>query len=129
MITRFWQRTGDRVLIVGGFAAGLHAFWRDRRVWQRLGDVEVLNGIFAPTMYFLLVRQRRDDRAMAEFAKTSGEFGTFIGNRMKVSDQRNDELLDLTRSLKRLTRWLVVLTIVVGLIGAGSIGATIAVAT
>ncbi len=73
-------------------------------------------------MCFLLVRQRRNDRAITEFASASEEFGKFIGNRMKASDERDNEVLELTRSVKRLTSWLVRLTVVLAVIGvAGTI--------
>jgi hypothetical protein len=119
----------DACLMVLAFAFFFLATRRDGRPWERLADVRVPNGILPPIIYALLVRQRRTNKAVAEFGKVSGEFGTFIGNRMKQSDERDNEVLELTRTVKRLTSWLVVLTVVLGVIGVGSIVATLVYAS
>jgi hypothetical protein len=98
---------------------------RDRKIWQRLADVEIPNGTLFVVMAAALVRQRRTERALAEFAKRSGELGTLLGTRMRESDERAVELLSLQASVERLTRWLVVLTVVLGVIGVGGIAATL----
>jgi hypothetical protein len=118
----------DRVAIAVGFLFAAHAFWRDRRSWQRLADVEVPNGLFKTAMMFLLVRQRRTDRALAQFDRVTGELGTLIGTRWKEGDERDRQMVELTASVRRLTRWLVALTVVLGALAVASLAATIAVA-
>jgi hypothetical protein len=98
---------------------------RDRNIWQRLADVEIPNGTLFVVMAAALVRQRRTQHALAEFAERSGELGTLLGTRMRESDERAVELLSLQASVERLTRWLVVLTVVLGVIGVGGIAATL----
>ena len=71
------------------------------------------------------IRMRRMDRALEEFAETSGELGTLIGTRWREGDDREKQLVALQTSVERMTRWLVGLTIALGLIGAGSIAATL----
>jgi hypothetical protein len=44
---------------------------RDRKIWQRLADVEIPNGTLFAVMAAALVRQRRTERALAEFAERS----------------------------------------------------------
>jgi hypothetical protein len=126
---RSHAKIGDRFFLLVGIAFAFSSFLRDHRAWQPLGDVKVPNGIYKPLMFFLLVRQRRSDRAIAEFGKVSGKLGTLIGTRMKQGDERGTEMLDLTRSVRRLTVWLVALTIVVGIVGVGSIVTAIAIAS
>lgn len=67
-----------------------------------MADVQVPYGILWALVFGSWIRMRRIDRTLGEFAETSGELGTLIG-----------------------TRWLVGLTIVLGLIGVGSIAATL----
>lgn len=98
---------------------------RDRKIWQRLADVEIPNGTLFVEMAAALVRQRRTERMLAEFAERSGELGTLLGTRVRDSDERTVELLSLQASVERLTRWLVVLTVVFGVIGVGGIAATL----
>ncbi|MGZ4239504.1 MAG: hypothetical protein ACXVH3_26790 [Solirubrobacteraceae bacterium] len=98
---------------------------RDRKIRQRLADVEIPNGTLFVVMAAALVRQRRTERALAEFAERSGELGTLLGTRMRESDERAVELLSLQASVEQLTRWLVVLTVVLGAIGVGGIAATL----
>lgn len=98
---------------------------RDRQVWQRLVDLEIPNGTLFVVMAAALVRQRRSERALAGFAERSGELGTLLGTRMRQSDERAVELLSLQASVERLTRWLVALTVVLGVIGVGGIAATL----
>lgn len=98
---------------------------RDRKIWQRLADVEIPNGTLFVVMAAALVRQRRTQRALTEFAERSRELGTLLGTRMRESDERAVELLSLQASVQRLTRWLLVLTVVLGVIGVGGIAATL----
>lgn len=71
------------------------------------------------------IRMRRTDRALEEFAETSGELGTLVGTRWREGDEREKQLVALQASVERMTRWLVALTIVVGLIGIASIAAAL----
>jgi hypothetical protein len=87
---------------------------RDRQIWQRLADMEITNCTLFVIVAAALVSQRRTGRALAEFAERSSELGTLLGTRMRESDERAVELLSLQASVERLTRWLVVLTVVLG---------------
>jgi hypothetical protein len=98
---------------------------RDRIGWQRLADVEVPRGTLWVVMLASLVRMRREDRVFKEVEKTSAELGTLIGTRWRESDDREKQLVALQASVERMTRWLVGLTIALGLLGVGSIAATL----
>jgi len=100
----------------------------DRTGWQRLADVQVPHGILWVLVIGSLIGKRRTDRALADFAKTTGEFGTFMGGRMRQGDAQTKQLLDLQASIERLTRWLVRLTIALGVIGVAGIAATVVAA-
>lgn len=119
---------GDSALTALGVAFAAHSYWRDRRAWQPLADVQVPNRLYKPVLMFLLVRQRRTDRAIADFGKATGELGTTIGTRWKEGDNRDRELLGLTRSVERLTKWLIYLTVAVALVGVASIAVTVTLA-
>jgi hypothetical protein len=97
---------------------------RVRYLWERLADVQVPRGVLWVIVVAKLVQQRQTDRVIRRFDQASSDFGTFLGRRMKEGDERQGQLLDLQRSIEALTRWLVVLTIVLGVIGLAGIGAT-----
>lgn len=123
---RVWQEdVRDYGFIGVGWLMFILVTLRDRRIWQRLADVEIPNGTLFVVMAAALVRQRRTERVLAEFAERSGELGTLLGTRMGESDERAVEILSLQASVERLTRWLVVLTVVLGVIGVGGIAATL----
>jgi hypothetical protein len=67
-------------------------------------------------------RQRQTDKAVADFRQVTSEFGTFLGTRMRDSDERDRRLLDLQVSVERLTSRLVVLTLVLGAVGLVGVG-------
>lgn len=136
----------DLILVAVSWLLLIWTWIREGEVRQRLADVKVPNGILLPVVWSAVVRQRRTDRAIKEFAATTSEFGTFLGTRMRQSDARSKQLLELQASLEglalasdvrdahllelqdsiaQLTRWLVVLTIVLGIIGLGGIAATL----
>ncbi len=60
-----------------------------------------------------------------KFVGAASQLGTLLGTRMREGDEREKQVLDLQGSIERLTRWLVVLTIVLGGIGVVGIGATL----
>jgi hypothetical protein len=99
-----------------------------------------------PILTSTLIRRRRSDRVIAQFDKATREFGTFIGTRMRETDERQERLVELQASLEEMarageqrertmialqvcvekyTRRLVVLTVVLAVLGAGAIGATV----
>jgi hypothetical protein len=98
---------------------------RDRIGWQRLADVQVPRGVVWVLLIGLRIRQRVTARALKGFADASSELGTVLGARMREGDARETQLLALQASIERLTRWLVRLTITLGLIGIAGIGATL----
>jgi hypothetical protein len=98
---------------------------REREPWVRLADVKVPNGLLLPALLAARVRQRRSDRAVDKFAGAASDLGTTLGTRVREGDERNARLLALQVSVEQLTRRLVILTIVLGLIGLGGIGATL----
>ncbi len=146
-----WRRhPGDVALLVGGWLMVLWAWVADRKVKDRLADVEVPHGVLLPIVMFTLIGQRRRDRVSARFGTATGEFGTFIGTRMRDTDERQQRLVELQASLEELTRAgeqrerrmvalqesverytrvLVILTVVLAALGLGAIGATVWAAT
>lgn len=132
----------DRLLEVLGFAIVLGTWLKDREVKQRLADVEVPNGIQLPVLLFLLSAKRQRDRSWVEAGESMNEVAEALAKRMVESDERQKQLLDLEvslenlaqegrvlqESIRRYTKWLLALTVVVALIGLGSIAATIVLA-
>jgi len=98
---------------------------RHRGGWQPLADIQLPYGIVWIILLALRVRQRRMDRAVKEFSKASSQLGTFLGDRMRERDERDRRLLDLQVSVERLTRWLVVLTVVLGLLGIAGVSVSV----
>jgi len=98
---------------------------RNRLGWQRLADVQVPRGTLGVVLLAGLVRMRREGRELKEIQKTSAELGTLVGTRWREGDEREKQLVALQASVERMTRWLVRLTIAIGLIGVGSISATL----
>jgi hypothetical protein len=137
---------GDVALYVGGWLMVLWVWVANRRVKDRLADVEVPHGVLMPILTSTLIRRRRWDRVIAQFDKATREFGTFIGTRMRETDERQERLVELQASpeemarageqrertmialqvcVEKYTRRLVVLTVVLAVLGAGAIGATV----
>jgi hypothetical protein len=93
--------------------------------WQRLADVDVPWGIEWWLIAFGLLRQRNSRKAIDQAVKNLSEVATYLGTRMREGDDREMRLIALQESVERQTRWLVRLTLVLGLIGLASIGATL----
>ena len=111
-------------------------------VKRRLADVEVPNGIQLPVVLFLLNAKRQRSPQWAEAGKSLNELGKSLAKWMIATDERQQQLVDLQGSVERLaqsssgreetlaplqvsvtryTKWLLSLTIVVALIGLGTI--------
>jgi hypothetical protein len=139
----FHSKHVDWVATFLAFAVPLVTWIRTGRPRQRLADVELPTGILLSAMLSRWVGLRRNDRIFAEFGTRTAELGTFLGTRMRQSNERSQQLLDLQASLERyasaadardqdllrlsgsverLTRRLVVLTVVLGAIGVAGIG-------
>jgi hypothetical protein len=144
------DRAIDRALYVVGWLLMFLTWVTDRRYKDRLADVEVPHGLLAPIVMSATIRRREWDRAIARFDKLSSQFGTFLGTWMRESAERQRRLVELEANLEAIarsgeereqtmvalqvsvekyTRGLVVLTIVLAVIGALAIGATIWAAT
>ena len=132
----------DRVLVVLGWAVSLGTWAKDRQVKQRLSDVEVPRGIEMTTLLFLLSAKRQRQRQWDQATESMKDLGETLAKRAIESDKRQQQLVDLQASLEdiaqdgkvmqasmaRYTRWLVILTVAVTVIGIASIAATIIVA-
>lgn len=70
-------------------------------------------------------RQRTTNRAIDEFAGPAAELGQLLGERWREGTEREEQLVELQASVEKMTRWLVRLTIALGVIGIGSIAATV----
>jgi len=97
--------------------------------WQRLADVQVPTGILWWVLLGLWLRRREMDKVIDEFSKSASDLGNLLGDRWREGTEREEELLQLQQSIESLTRWLVVLTIVVGVVGLVAAAATIWAAT
>lgn len=98
---------------------------RDHFGWQRLADVQVPRGILWAILIGLWIRQRRTGTAIDDFGEKASELGTLLGTSWRESHEREIQLVELQGSVERMTRWLVRLTIVLGLIGIA--GVTVAI--
>lgn len=101
---------------------------RDKYGWERLSDVQVPRGMLWVVLIGLWWRQRGTNQAIDEFGERSSELGQLLGERWREGTEREEQLVQLQASIERMTRWLVRLTVVLGIIGVGSIAATIWVA-
>jgi len=79
--------------------------------------------MFSGILISLWWRQRKTNQAID--ALPSAEFGQFLGERWREGTEREEQLVELQASMEKMTRWLVRLTIALGIIGIGSIAATI----
>jgi hypothetical protein len=143
-----WWRgeKADRASLITGYAILVLTWIRDRKVAERLADVEIPHGMLIPTLLAAWVGQRRRNRAWAALTRSMVEVANALTARMRQSDERSKQLLELQASIERLaregdvrdrhlldlqasieglTRWLVRLTIILGVIGLGGIGATL----
>jgi hypothetical protein len=125
-----------------GWAVSLGTWAKDRQVKQRLSDVEVPRGIEMTTLLFLLSAKRQRQRQWDQATESMKDLGETLAKRAIESDKRQQQLVDLQASLEdiaqdgkvmqasmaRYTRWLVILTVAVTVIGIASIAATIIVA-
>ncbi len=70
-------------------------------------------------------RQRKTNAAIDQFGEVSAELGQLLGERWREGTEREEQLVELQASVEQMTRWLVRLTIVLGVIGVASIAATV----
>lgn len=70
-------------------------------------------------------RQRQLDEAIEDFGEKASELGTYLGESWRETHEREARLVELQASVEKMTRWLVRLTIVLGLIGITGIGASV----
>lgn len=98
---------------------------RDKYGWERLSDVQVPRGMLWVIVIGLWWRQRKTNAAIDEFGEVSAELGQLLGERWREGTEREEQLVELQASIERMTRWLVRLTVALGIIGVGSIAATI----
>lgn len=96
---------------------------RDKFGWERLADVQVPRGTVWVIATVLWWRQRKTNQAIDELP--TEEFGQLLGERWREGTEREKQLVELQASIERMTRWLVRLTIALGIIGLSGIGATI----
>ena len=101
---------------------------RDRIGWEPLAAVQVPKGILWLALIAIRIRQRKTSQAIERFSQATDTLGTLLGTRMRETDERQQQLLDLQVSVEKLTRWLVALTIVVALGGIASIAVALVVA-
>jgi hypothetical protein len=97
---------------------------REKFGWERLADVQVPRGILWVILLGLRWRQRATHQAIEEFAGPANELTELLAERWREGTEREEELLMLQASVERMTRWLVRLTVVLGIIGTASIAAT-----
>jgi hypothetical protein len=98
---------------------------RNKLGWERLADVQVPRGMVWVIVIGLWWRQRKTNQAIEDFGKVSAELGELLGERWREGTEREEQLVTLQASIARMTRWLVRLTIVLGIIGVSGIAATI----
>ncbi len=96
---------------------------RDKFGWERLADVQVPRGMVWVIVIGLWWRQRKTNQAIDELP--TEEFGQLLGERWREGTEREEQLVELQASIERMTRWLVRLTIALGIIGISGIAATI----
>jgi hypothetical protein len=93
--------------------------------WQRLADVQVPYGILWVILVGTWLRKRGAHKAIQKFAVASSGLGTLLGTQWRENAEREKQLLELQTSVENLTRWLVRLTIALGIIGLSGIAATV----
>lgn len=98
---------------------------REKLEWERLGDVQVPRGILWVVLFGLLYRQRVTGKAIDEFGERGAELAELLGSNWREGIERERRLVELQGSVETLTRRLVGLTIVLGVIGLAGIAATI----
>ncbi len=113
------------VAVFGGVFGTLEMI-RTRRIWDQVANVRIPVSIVWWLLAASLVRQRRDDQVAADNAKAAEVLGAEVGRVVVQGDRRADELLVLERKVTTLTSWLVFLTVLIILLGVGSIIATVA---
>jgi hypothetical protein len=111
-------RVAERLAILLSMGKG-----RDKLGWERLADVQVPRGMAWVIVTVLWWRQRKTNQAIDELP--TEEFGQLLGERWREGTEREEQLVELQASIERMTRWLVRLTIVLGIIGISGIAATI----
>lgn len=94
----------DWIVIVVGWAIPLMSWRRCGSLRERLADVELPRSIVMTTLLFAWVGRRERDRAWDRFGELLEQFGTFIGTRMRESDERDLQVLDLQGSMERFAQ-------------------------
>lgn len=83
------------------------------RLTVRLADVRILRGWEYVTFAAALVGRRGERIALKELNRATADLAEYVGSRWREADDRDRELLRLTRKLAQLTVAVVVLTVVV----------------
>lgn len=141
----WWERGAERVdklMAAVGWVLVFANWIADRQIKDRLADVEVPHGAQITILIFALIGRRVRNRQWAKAAESMNELAEALANRMVETDARQQQLVELQGSLERLahessdreeilvalqqsvtryTEWLLVLTVVVALIGVGTI--------
>jgi hypothetical protein len=95
--------------------------------WEKLSDVQVPRGMLWGILVGLWWRQRKTNQALDEFGERSSELGQLLGESRREGTEREERLVQLQASIERMTRWLVWVTVALGLLGVGSIALTVLV--
>jgi len=144
-MTEWWERgaeRADKLMAAVGWVLVFGSWITDRQIKDRLADVEVPHGAQVTILIFALIGRRIRSRQWTEAAASVNELAEALAKRMVETDARQQELVDLQGSLERLahessgreeilvalqqsltryTKWLLVLTVAVALIGVGTI--------
>lgn len=98
---------------------------RDKFGWERLSDIQVPRGVLWLVLSARLYRQHQLSVAIDEFGHSASELAEYLGNSWRESQRREARLVELQASMARMTKWLIALTVLLGLIGLGGIAVTI----
>jgi hypothetical protein len=90
---------------------------RDKYAWERLADVQVPKGILWFVLVGLWWRQRELGAAIDDFGEKASVLGEYLGTSWRETREREVRLVELQASIENMTRWLIRLTIVLGVIG------------
>jgi hypothetical protein len=98
---------------------------RDKYGWERLSDVQVPRGTLWAFLLGSWLGRRQLNKAIDEFSEPAAELARELGRSWREGEERGRQLVELQASIERMTRWLVRLTVVLGIIGVSGIAATI----
>lgn len=99
--------------------------YRDKYGWERLADVQVPRGFLWAILLGLWLRQRSFKAAVDEFGDSANALGEYLGTSWRETHEREVRLVELQASIEKLTRWLVRLTVALGVLGIASIAVSI----